>query len=1014
MDLNHDFYRLPVHFDSARLAAEVARFSEDDWRPHPQGFEGNSALLLISAHGSLDDDGLLGPQKPTPLLQRCPYLKQVLASFETVLGRTRLMRLAPNADAKAHMDASYYWHQRVRIHVPIQTHPDISFHTGDSSVHMEAGDCWIFNTWKMHTVKNSTDQTRIHLVADSVGSGAFWDLIENSVTVPPGSDSISTKSRRFIGYRENAKPVIETEAVNFPLVMSPWEQQSLLTPIIQDLQSQAGSNTEIFPVLEKILLRFRRQWHNIWALHGDGPAGWTAYKNALEHLQSALTPFKGSMYLHNGMEATGMIRQAVIVPALNLEIPPKPKRAGVGAPEQTTRSQQASAQTEPPVPPAKAVPVDKQPAKTQPFDRPVIIVSAPRSGSSFLFETLSRSPGFFTIGGESHGVFESIPKLQPANRIFESNRLTVQDADAETCDTIRRSFYQKLRNASGAKPPRNRPVRLLEKTPKNALRIPFLNTVFPDALFVYLYRNPAESISSIKEAWDSQRFITYKNVPGWPRKDWSLLLTPGWRELADAGDFEIALQQWQVSNRQIMQDLADIPDERWIAISYAELLEDTSASMARLSLFAGVSWEGSLQDPLPLSRHTVSAPESDKWRKNEKEITPLLAATSDIATQAQAMISVTRTRKYPERLKQDISTDPKRSPMRSSHTSSLTKMLHDMKFSLLVTTYQAGKLILVRQSNGKLNTHFSIFKKPMGLAVNQQKLALGTNNAVEFFVNMPDAGNKDSAATGNDARFMKRLEQVTGNIDIHEMGWGKNDLWLINTRFSCLCTLDLNNNFVPRWQPSFITALAPEDRCHLNGLCLIDGQPKYVTALGQSDQAQGWRSKRANGGIIIDIESNQLVASGLSMPHSPRWYQEQLWVLESGKGSLARVNIKTGEIDTVAELPGFTRGLSFVGHYAFVGLSEVRETAAFGSIPITEKAAERTCGVWVVDIRNGKTAGFLRFEGDIREIFAVEALPGITFPDLIQAQDEAINSAFALPQHSPKSESPNQKPGSDK
>lgn len=1000
MDLNHDFYRLPIRFDSERLAAEVAGFSEDDWRPHPQGFEGNSALLLISARGSLEDDGLKGPQEPTPLLQRCPYLQQVLSSFDTVLGRTRLMRLAPHADAKAHMDASYYWHQRVRIHVPIQTHPDISFHAGDSAVHMEAGDCWIFNTWKMHTVKNATDQTRIHLVADTVGSGALWDLVENADPTPAGKTAKNKKSRHFIAFRENAEPVIATEGVNFPVVMSPWEQQSLLTPILRDLRSQKGKTAKIFPEIANILLRFRRQWHNTWALHGEQPAGWPAFKNTLEHLQTALQPFKGNMYLQNGMEAIGMIEQAVVAPALNPEMQKEPQRARVGAPAHTAAitKPQAEAQAEPP-PTATANRVASQ-AGTQPFDRPVIIVSAPRSGSSFLFETLSRSPGFYTIGGESHGIFESIPKLQPANRIFESNRLTDQDADSETCDIIRRSFYQRLRSNSGTRPPRNRRIRLLEKTPKNALRIPFLNTMFPDALFIYLYRDPAENISSIKEAWDSGRFVTYENVPGWPRKNWSMLLTPGWRELADAGSFEIALAQWQVCNQQIMADLGKIPEERWTAISYAELLEDTRASMARLCRFVGVIWEDDLKDPLPLSKHTVSAPQPDKWRQHEAEITALLPATVATDAQAQAVLAACQTRKYPERLQPDISTDPKRSPMRSSHTTSLTKMLKDMQFSLLVTTYQAGKLIIVRQGKGKLNTHFSMFKKPMGLAANAQKIALGTNNTVEFFVNMAKSGNPEGSAAANDACFMKRLEQVTGNIDIHEMGWGENDLWLVNTRFSCLCTLDLNNNFVPRWRPSFITALAPEDRCHLNGLCIIDGQPKYVTALGQSDQPQGWRDKRASGGIIIDIESNELIASGLSMPHSPRWYRDQMWVLESGKGSLAKVNIKTGEINTLAELPGFTRGLCFVGDYAFVGLSEVRETAAFGSIPITEKVADRTCGVWVVDIRNGNIAGFLRFEGDIREIFAVEALTGITYPDLLQTGDDAINSSFALPQNS--------------
>jgi len=989
MDLKYDFYRLPICFDAGKLAEEVAGFTEDEWRDHPSGFAGNTALQLISSQGSLEGDGLAGQQLPTPLLKRCPYLQQVLASFNTVFGRTRLMRLAPGSDAKAHMDASYYWHQRVRVHVPIQTHPDIAFHTGDSAVHMAEGDCWIFNTWKMHTVKNNTEQTRIHLVADTVGSASLWDMIDNAVTIPGAGDDFKEQSPRFISFREGADTAIETEAVNFPVVMTPWEQHVLLSRILDDLHEKDHAKQDLVQRLTETLLRFRRQWHNTWALHGEDASGWPSYENFLQSLQAALQPFVGRLYLSNGMEATGMIEQAVVAPALNPGMASTPKRARVGL--ATSKPEPTAA------PPASDTNRQDKGAQRSVFDRPVIIVAAPRSGSSFLFETLSRSPDVFTVGGESHGIFENIPKLQPANRLFESNRLTSSDADAQTSDIIRQSFSGRVRDRQGQTPKQGQRFRLLEKTPKNALRIPFLNALFPDALFIYLYREPAGNISSIKDAWESERFVTYRDLPGWSRGLWSLLLTPGWRDLESKGLFDIALQQWSASHQHIISDLEDLAPERWAALSYQELVDDTSGSIARLCQFAGLRCDTDLSEPLPLSKHTLTPPAKEKWRRHEAQITPLLKSAGDLAARAEAMVESSKQRKYPEQLRKDPLTDSQHSPLRSSYTANLSAMFEQMKLSLMVTTYQAGKVVIVRSRNKKLNTHFSDFEKPMGLAVRGPKLAVGTKNAVEFFLDVPGKKPTANEQAAPEGRFIKRLEQITGNIDIHELAWSSSEVWLVNTKFSCLCTLDLNNNFVPRWRPWFISALEPEDRCHLNGLCLVDDEPRYVTALGQSDSAGGWRPARASGGIIMDITSNTLVATGLSMPHSPRWYRDQLWVLESGKGALSRVNTSNGQIETVVVLPGFTRGLSFVGDLAFVGLSEVRETAVFGSIPITESASERICGVWVVDIKAAKVVGWLRFEGDVREIFAVEALSGRVSPELIQSHESVLDSTFVTP-----------------
>jgi uncharacterized protein (TIGR03032 family) len=336
--------------------------------------------------------------------------------------------------------------------------------------------------------------------------------------------------------------------------------------------------------------------------------------------------------------------------------------------------------------------------------------------------------------------------------------------------------------------------------------------------------------------------------------------------------------------------------------------------------------------------------------------------------------------------------------LRSVHTSNLPELFDQLGISLIVSTYQAGKAIIVRSDNGRLNTHFRTFSKPMGIAADHNRLTIGGANTVWEYRNMPAVAKKLEPAGRHDGCYLPRRIHVTGDIDIHELAWDRNDeLWVVNTRFCCLCTLDADHSFYPRWRPPFVSALAPEDRCHLNGIAMVDGRPKYVTALGETDTAGGWRANKARGGIFLDIESNEILLRGLSMPHSPRWYRGKLWVLESGEGSLAAVDLARDTWRTIAQLPGFTRGIDFVGPLAFIGLSQVRESAVFSGIPLVQRLSERTCGVWVVNIETGQTVGFLRFEAGVQEIFAVQVLPGMRFPELLEWNDQRLAHSYVLP-----------------
>lgn len=340
-------------------------------------------------------------------------------------------------------------------------------------------------------------------------------------------------------------------------------------------------------------------------------------------------------------------------------------------------------------------------------------------------------------------------------------------------------------------------------------------------------------------------------------------------------------------------------------------------------------------------------------------------------------------------------------PLQSAHTANFPALLRQLGASLLVTTYQAGKLVMVRDEGTCLNTHYRSFPSPMGLALTDggTKLALGTTLQVWTFRDVPSVARRLEPAGRHDACFLPRSSHVTGNVLIHEMAYGAGgELWFVNTRFSCLATLDAEASFTPRWRPPFVTELEPSDRCHLNGLGMVNGRPKYVTALGDTDTPAGWRPNKARGGILMDVDSGEVIARGLSMPHSPRWYGGRLWVCESGSGTLGTVDRNTGRYEPVAAVPGFTRGLDFVGDLAFVGLSQVRESAVFSGIPITERLApeERTCGVCVVDLRRGEPVALLKFTSGVQEVFAVSLLPR-RFPDLINDDDKLLESSFVVP-----------------
>jgi uncharacterized protein (TIGR03032 family) len=310
----------------------------------------------------------------------------------------------------------------------------------------------------------------------------------------------------------------------------------------------------------------------------------------------------------------------------------------------------------------------------------------------------------------------------------------------------------------------------------------------------------------------------------------------------------------------------------------------------------------------------------------------------------------------------------------------LPAILNQLGISLVVSTYQAGKIVVLSARQDALSVTFHAFNRPMGVAFRSDCLAVATRREVWFLGGAPSIARGINPAGTYDACFLSRYAHYTGEIEAHDLAWGGNELWVVNTLFSCLCTLGGNFSFVPRWRPPFVSALAAEDRCHLNGLALENGRPRYVTAMSQTDTRTGWRPDKVNTGCLIDVPSGRTLATGFAMPHSPRLHAERLWMLDSGRGRLVSVDRQSGDAETVASLPGYTRGLGLFGGFAFVGLSKIRETATFGGVPIAEKREELKCGVAVVDLATGQMVSLFEFSSSAEEIFEVAVLPSVRAP----------------------------------
>ena len=335
-------------------------------------------------------------------------------------------------------------------------------------------------------------------------------------------------------------------------------------------------------------------------------------------------------------------------------------------------------------------------------------------------------------------------------------------------------------------------------------------------------------------------------------------------------------------------------------------------------------------------------------------------------------------------------------PFSCTHTPEFPELLAELNCSLLISTYQAGKIIFIGSDGEQLSQLPRTFDTPMGTACDGRRLAVATRHEVVLLVDEPRlAVSYPNKPNWYDALFAPRSSHYCGQLNIHDMAWCREGLVGVNTLFSCLFRLDEYHSFAPVWQPPFIGELASEDRCHLNGMAIVDGVPRYVTALGHSDAFQGWRENKLEG-ILMDVQSDEILLRGLPMPHSPRIFDGKLYLLLSATGELVQADIEQGTYEVINKVSGFVRGMARHGDFLFIGSSRLRKKHMFGDLPLAQ-GGQTFCGVVAMHLPTGALVGKIEYVNSCEEIYDIQVLPGLRRPGILGLSHPVFRRALSTP-----------------
>ncbi|MBU2870608.1 TIGR03032 family protein [Colwellia sp. E2M01] len=369
----------------------------------------------------------------------------------------------------------------------------------------------------------------------------------------------------------------------------------------------------------------------------------------------------------------------------------------------------------------------------------------------------------------------------------------------------------------------------------------------------------------------------------------------------------------------------------------------------------------------------------------------------------------------------------------SISTDNFPKILKALNVSLAVTSYQSARLILIQSDGQTITTRFKAFPRPMGIYADEDRITLGTLNQVLEFKKsnillhkiknqelddttrmskkvlekdqeQQQALQKEREIALNDVKisdslYLQRASLTTGMINIHDIAWGDEGLWVVNSTFSCLSTLTAEHSFVARWKPKFISELVPEDRCHLNGMAMQDGKPKYVTTFNMEDSRDSWSEGRIDYGTLIDIDTDEILIEGMIMPHSPKVHNGFVYVCESGLGNVWKYNIKTKEKTEFFKVPGFTRGINFHDGLMFLCTSKIRSSELKNPTPLSEMYEETFAGIWIINPDTGEEIAHIKFEGDITQLYDIAIIPNSTSPELLQTSSSLTRHLFDFTEH---------------
>lgn len=338
-------------------------------------------------------------------------------------------------------------------------------------------------------------------------------------------------------------------------------------------------------------------------------------------------------------------------------------------------------------------------------------------------------------------------------------------------------------------------------------------------------------------------------------------------------------------------------------------------------------------------------------------------------------------------------------PFACTFTPALAELLAQLNCSLALSTYQAGKVLLLGSDGESIHCLPRTFDTPMGMVYEAPRLAVACKHEVILLSDDPRLGHAYPRKPNHyDAFFVPRSTHYCGQLNIHDIAFTpEGNVVGVNTLFSCLFTLDATFSFRPIWKPPFVSALAPEDRCHLNGMAMQDGRPRYVTALGDTDSAGAWRPNKLRGGVLIDVDSGETLLSSLAMPHSPRVWEGVLYLLLSATGEVVRVDCAQGRYEVISRVPAFVRGFARMGDYLFVGCSRMRKTHTFGDLPLVNDP-NLFCGVVAIHLPTGGIVGQISFINSCEEIYDVQVLPGLRRAGILGTHAPQYRDALSLPE----------------